>query len=148
MKEDLEKVIEDFSEEIHANVSSPANKHLFKVNESAERLNQEKSDEFHSTTAKLLYYMKRARPDIETAIAFLCTRVSKSDVDNWNKLKRVLGWIKVTIDDKRYIGANGLAQLFTWIDASYTVHPDMRSQTGGAHSLGRGILNGSARKKR
>ena len=148
MKEDLEKVIKDFSEEIHANVSSPANKQLFKVNESAEKLNKEKSDEFHSTTAKLLYYMKRARPDIETAIAFLCTRVSKSDVDDWNKLKRVLGWIKATIDDKRYIGANSLAQLFTWIDASYAVHPDMRSQTGGAHSLGRGILNGSARKQK
>lgn len=88
------------------------------------------------------------RPDIETAIAFLCTRVSKSDEDDWNKLKRVLGWIKVTIDDKRYICAKSLAQIFTWIDASYAVHPDMRSQKGGAHSMGREILHGSARKQR
>ena len=74
--------------------------------------------------------------------------MSKSDEDDWNKLKRVLGWIKSTIDDKRYIGAKNLAQLFTWIDASYAVHPDMRSQTGGAQSMGRGILHGSARKQK
>ena len=148
MKEDLEKIIDECSEEIHDNVSSPANKNLFRVREDAEELNKEMSEEFHSTTAKLLYYMKRVRPDIETAIAFLCTRVSKSDVDDWAKLKRVLGWIKATIDDKRYIGANSLYEIFTWIDAAYAVHPDMRSQTGGAQSMGRGILHGGARKQK
>ena len=58
MKEDLEKVISDFSEKIHGNASSPANKNLFKVKDESKKLNEEKSNEFHSTIAKLLYYMK------------------------------------------------------------------------------------------
>ena len=52
----------------------------------AEQLNEEKSEIFHSLTAKLLYIMKRARPDIETAISFLSRQVSKSDMDDWKKL--------------------------------------------------------------
>ena len=47
--------------------------------------------------------MKRVRPDIETSISFLMRRVSKSDVDDWGKLKRVLAYLKNTIDDVRVI---------------------------------------------
>ena len=79
--------------------------------------------------------MKRVRPDIETAISFLMRRVSKSDVDDWWKLKRVLAYLKNTIDDVRIIGASSLTQILTWVDASYAVHTDMRSHTGGTTSF-------------
>ena len=57
--------------------------------------------------------MKRARPDIETTIAFLMKRVSKSDTDDWKKLKSVLGFLKATIDDLRIIGAYSLTEIKT-----------------------------------
>jgi len=66
--------------------------------------------------------MKRVRPAIETSISFLMRRVSKSDVDDWWKLKRVLAYLKKTIDDVRVIGATSLTQILTWIDASFEVH--------------------------
>ena len=69
----------------------------------AEQLNEKRSKDFHSITAALLYLMKRVRPDIETSISFLMRRVSKSDVDDWWKLKRVLAYLKNTIDDVRVI---------------------------------------------
>ena len=46
---------------------------------------------------KLMYIAKRARPDIETAVGFLSTRVSKSDTDDWAKLKTVLQYLYGTI---------------------------------------------------
>ena len=79
--------------------------------------------------------MKRVRPDLEIAISYLCTRVTKNDIDDWGKLKRLIAFIKFTIDDTRIIGANDLHRIFTWIDAAYAVNADMRSQTGGATSL-------------
>ena len=85
----------------------------------------EKSEIFHSTTAKLLYVMKRARPDIETAISFLMRRVSKSNIHDWKKLKRVLGWLKGSIDDIQIIGADSLSKSFTWVDGAYAVHDNM-----------------------
>ena len=84
--------------------------------------------------------MKRARPDLETSIDSQCTRVTKSDVDDWEKLRRVLAFIKCTINDVRISGAYDLKSMFTYIDSAYTVHPDMQSQTRGSMSMGLGVF--------
>ena len=34
-----------------------------------------------------------------------------------------------------------MQDFYTWVDASYAVHEDMRSQTGGVMSFGHGILH-------
>ena len=57
--------------------------------------------------------MKRARPDLETAIGFVSTRVDKSNVDDWKKLLRVTAFIQGTINNFRIIGATYLTQIFT-----------------------------------
>ena len=80
--------------------------------------------------------MKRARPGLETLVSFLTMRVTKSDVDDWKKLKRGLKFVKNTIEDKRIIGAKTLTDLYTWIDAAYSVHNNMRGHTGGAIWMG------------
>ena len=100
----------------------------------------EKKDEFHSVTAKILHILKRSRPDADTLVAYLTTRVTKSTNYDWYKLKRGLKWLKQTINDERIIGMVGEVFIQTWIDASYGVHVDMRGQTGGAISKGRGTL--------
>jgi len=38
------------------------------------------------------------------------------------------------------LGADNLASFRTWVDASFAVHPDMRSHTGGLISFGTGGL--------
>ena len=100
-----------------------------------------KTKQFHSTTAKLLYLTKRACLDLETGVSQLMMRVSCSNMDYWNKLLRVLGNLKCTRKDKRIIGASSIVDIYTWIDASYAVHEDsMRSHTGGSISMGYGVL--------
>ena len=81
-------------------------------------------------------------------VSFLTTRVSKSDVDDWRKLERVLIWILNTINEKCVIGARSLKELFTWIDAAYSVHANMRGKTGGAISMGYGLLHGKSSKQK
>jgi len=144
MKKQLNKLITDFEKEygcLDNDVSSPGNRQLFNVRTDAKQLGVKKSKDFHSNTAALLYLMKRVRPDIETSISFLMRRVSKSDVDDWGKLKRVLAYLKNTIDDVRVIGATSLTQILTWIDASFAVHNDMKSHTGGCTSMGIGLVH-------
>ena len=63
-------------------------------------------DEFHLVTQKLLFVCKRARPDIETVVAYMCTRVTKSTEGDWGKWIRVLKFLKCTIDDTRVMGMN------------------------------------------
>jgi nicotinamide mononucleotide (NMN) deamidase PncC len=51
---------------------------------------------FHHNVAKLLFMCKRARPDIQTAIAFLCTRVKGPDNKDYKKLGQVMRYLQGT----------------------------------------------------
>ena len=108
-----------FGEVINKTAATPSKPYLFNVRDDAERLDKENSEVFHSVVANLLYIMKRTRPNFEPTVAFLSTRVSCSTVDDWNKLKRLLQFVKGTIIDKRIIGANGLNDVLTRVDAAY-----------------------------
>jgi hypothetical protein len=66
--------------------ASPAANHLFEVNLTATALDKTKAELFHHYTAKLLFLCNYARPDIQTAVAFLATRVKGPDDDNYKKL--------------------------------------------------------------
>ena len=148
MRDQLCEILQDFSEDIQGEVTSPAAKHLMDVNDNGVLLSESKRSEFHSTVAKLLYIERRGRPDIETAVSFLTTRVSNPDEDDWKKLKRVLTYLSCTIEDLRVIGCDSLSKLYTWIDAAYAVHPNMRSHTGGAISLGWGTVHTKSSKQK
>ena len=106
------------------------------------------ADTFHHIVAKLLYVSKRARLDISLAIAFLCTRVTRSTIEDWGKLRRLLQYIKGTINMPRIIGELSLTSLMTYVDASYGVHPDMRGHTGGLITMGIGCIHTKSSKQR
>ena len=142
MKQQLLETIEAFGDEVNTTVVSPAAKHIFDTRDGlVPKLSLTKAENFHHVTAKLLHMMKRARPDIEIPVVFLCTRVRDPDEDDWKKFHQVLCWIKDTIDETRYVGADDLRKLYTWVDAAYAVHPNMRSHTGGSISMGMGVIH-------
>jgi hypothetical protein len=74
--------------------------------------------------------------------------VSKSNEDDWLKLKRLLQFLNQTIDDVRIVAADDLSKLLTWVDAGYAIHHDMRGHTRGAMSFDTGIIHGKASKQR
>ena len=149
MEKQIQEALDWFGEKITESPVTPANKNLFVVSNKARELNKERSDTFHSVVAKLLYIAKRARPDIESSVAFLCTRVAYSTEEDWLKLRRVLAYLKSTIEYDRIIGAATLQELYTWIDAAYGVHSvDLKSHTGGTMSLGTGVLHQKSSKQK
>ena len=148
MKQQILEAIEMFGEDLSGTVSSPCSRHLLDVRDEAEELSIKEKEIFHSVTAKLLYIEKRGRPDIETAVSFLTTRVDKSDKDDWKKLRRVLQYLNQTIGDVRVIGCENMDNLYTWIDAAYGVWTNMRSQTGGCMSLGLGMIHCKSSKQK
>ena len=44
---------------------------------------------FHHIVAKLLYLCRRTQKDIQTAMAFLCTRVKRPNEDNYKKTDKI-----------------------------------------------------------
>ena len=86
----VKEALSSFPEEITKTDNTPAVRNLSKVNEECENLGEKASTKFHSEIAKLSFVGKRVRPDIIVVIAFLSTRVSKPDTDDWKKLKMLL----------------------------------------------------------
>jgi hypothetical protein len=93
MIEYLKKVLDEMPTEMDGTASSPAGAYLFKIVEGIELLDEDASKFFHATIAKLLFLCKRGRPDIQTAIAFLCTRVQHPTKHDYNKLARVIKYL-------------------------------------------------------
>jgi hypothetical protein len=148
MREYLEEAIAEFDGPIKRTASSPAKNNLFSVNDTSQQLATGAAENFHRITAMLLYVSKRSRLDIQLAIAFLCTRVEKSTTQDKEKLRRVLEYLSGTLDDVLILGADDLTIMRTWVDASYAVHDDMRSHTGGVVSFGRGAVMSKSLKQK
>ena len=148
MMEYIHESITAFGEDIGKGATTPAKGDLFQVDENSEQLNEEKSIKFHHIVSKLLYVSKRARIDIDLSISFLCTRVSKSTNEDWEKLRRVLQYLQHTIEMPRIIGADGMKYMLTYVDASYAIHQDMKGHTGGAMTMGHGLIHHKSSKQR
>lgn len=146
----VEKIIRNFPEDLGAIAPSPGADHLFKIRdeEEATYLPEEQAILFHHIVAQLLFVTSRARRDIQTAIAFLTTRVKKPDEDDWGKLKRVLKYLKGTKRLKLSLSAENLSILKWWVDASHAVHEDCKSHTGMGMSLGKGMPLTMSRKQK
>jgi hypothetical protein len=154
MLKHIDKIFNDFPEEIGKASLTPASENLFRIRdpdentESKKWLEPERARDFHHTVAQLLFVSTRVRRDIQTAVAFLTTRVEKPDEDDWGKLKRVLKYLKGTRHMRLRLSVNALGVIHWWVDASYNVHDDCRGQTGAMISLGRGAPISFSRKQK
>jgi hypothetical protein len=148
MIEELEEALAPYSENLDRNYPHPAAKWLFTVKTDTEKLDDAKADIFTKFVAKLIWVMKRARPDVEPTVSFLSTRVKAPDKDDWHKFKRLMCWIKKTKTDVRIIGADDLLKMIVMIDSAHAVHDDMRGHTGGVTSFGTGIVDEKSSKQK
>jgi hypothetical protein len=108
----------------------PGNRETFMVKNEMEKLDLKKRTLFHSTVAKLLYLSKRARPDIIAVVGFLCMRVKDPTLEDWEKLGKLLGYLKGTKDFVMRLKPNALFCVVMYVDASFSAHPDGKSHSG------------------
>ena len=126
MIEEFEEEIAKYGEKLDRKYSSPAAKWLFAVNPDTKALDTSKEDICRRFLAKLLWVMKRARPNTEPTMGFLSSRVKQLDKDDQYKLKCQMCWLKDTVEDARIIGADSLLKMIVMIDSAYAVHANMR----------------------
>jgi hypothetical protein len=144
----VKKILDEMPDNMDGTATSPAADHLFKITEEIEPVDKATSEFLHATVTKLLFLCKRGRPDIQTAIAFLCTRVQQPTRHNYNKLARVIKYLRKTRDLVLRLSAENLNVVKWWVDASYGVHRDMRSHTGGTMSLSTGAVYSASKKQK
>lgn len=149
MDDYADNLLSEAREDMEGVATSPAAEHLFEVNNVDPDLLPEKDAQyFHTMTAKLLFMSKRARPDLQQAVAFLTTRVRKPDSDDYKKLSRVIKYLRADPHLPLTLEADDTRVMKWWVDASFAVHPDMKSHTGATASLGKGaVYSTSIRQK-
>jgi hypothetical protein len=144
----LEDILAESPDGMKGMAVTPAHSKLFQVNQESEKLDAKNIDWFHRTVARLLFASKRARPDLQTAVAYLCTRVACPDKDDYGKLKKLIEYLRESIYLPLILGWDESGVLTWSVDASFAVHMDMRSHTGMALTLGRGaLISGSYKQK-
>jgi hypothetical protein len=112
------------------------------------QLDKKRAEEFHTAVAKGLFASKRARPDIQPVIAYLCTRVRNPNQDDWRKLLRLIQFLNGTRDDDLTLSADNLNVIKWYVDASFAVHPDFKSHTGAVMTYGQGAIQSISRKQK
>jgi len=150
MDDYTEKLLSECPEFFDGEAPTPAANNLFTVRGDSKsyKIPEDQADEFHRITAKLLFLSLRARPDILTAISFLCTRVSNPDIDDRHKLRRVIRYLRANPKLHLTLESDNVASMQWFVDASYGVHPDMRSHTGAVMTMGKGaVISGSNKQK-
>ena len=119
MEEYLRGVLDNFPEEITDTTETPAASNLFNIRDENERylLDETRAQAFHHTVGQLLFTRFRCRKGAQTTIYFLTMRVRNSDEDDWNKPRRLLGYLKRTMKLPLILRADGVNVLKWWVDA-------------------------------
>ena len=148
MEDYIKNLLSELPADMDGTATTPAAEHLFKVNKTPTYLNENDAMFFHHNVAKLLFLCKRARPDLQTVVAFLSTRVQHPDHDDYKKLGRAMKYLRKTIALPLTLEADDLHLIHWWIDGAFATHRDMRSHTGGAMSLGKGVIYGTSTRQK
>jgi hypothetical protein len=103
----------------------PGKKNLFALRMDSSLLAEKEKHFFHTVVAKLLYLLsRRARPDIITAVGFLCTRVQAPIVEDMIKLERLMGYLLKTKSKVLVLRPSQSFKIVAYVDASFTIHND------------------------
>ena len=113
----IQEIIDESPEEFVGKAEAPAATHLFEVDDEKKPINEDKSRLYHRLTAKLLYLCKRAPPDMQTAVSFLCTRVKAPTEDDWKKLGRAIRYLRSSKWLPLTLEAEQTMNIKWWVDA-------------------------------
>jgi hypothetical protein len=67
-------------------------------------------------------------------------RVKGPDNNNYKKLGQVMRYLRGTTKMSLTLEGDNACIIKWWVDASFALHPDMTSHTGGTVSLGKGVV--------
>jgi hypothetical protein len=144
----IKGMLEEFPYAIRTKKTTPWTEKLLKVQRDAPKLEEERRSIFHTYVMKAMFLCKRARPDNDQGITFLSSRVKEANEGDWNKLLRVLSFLKGTINDVLKLEADDSNTLTWYIDVVFVVHAYMKSHTGAAFTMGKGAIMSSSTKQK
>ena len=114
----IDKMLADLPVDMDGTAQTPAADHLSTVNPTPKPLPEETTIMFHHNVAKLLFLCKQARPDLQTAVAFLSTQVKSPDEDDYKKLTQFMRYLHSTARLPLTLEEDNLQVIKWWINGA------------------------------
>ena len=143
----IDRVLSGAPPEMDGVAITPSTSNLFTICKDAEKLDDVRAEVYHHISAQLLYLCQCAHPDLQTTVAFLMTRVMQPDIDDWKKLVHCIRYLCNLKDLYLTLEADDEINIKWWIDASFSMYPDMQSHMGGTISFGKGSVYSMSQKQ-
>lgn len=125
----------------------PADGELF-VSGDAEPLNDQDRANYHSAVARLIYLVKRTRPDIAVAVSYLSSRTSNPTIRDREKLDKLIGYLKGTVKWGVRFRHDGALEPRVYSDAAFLIHEDAVSRTGVLIMIAGGVVYSTSSKQK
>jgi hypothetical protein len=75
-----------------------------------------------------------------TSVTFMVTRVTEPNEGDWKKFVKMMNYLKATKDEFPSMSANDTSTIKWHVDASFTIHKDMKSHTSATMTLASGTI--------
>ncbi|CAJ1966446.1 unnamed protein product [Cylindrotheca closterium] len=149
MDDYVKNMLEDFPVKFNkdSKQETPAGNDLLEAGK-GKLLNAEYRQIFHTTVARELYVSKRARFDIHPTITILALRVQEPTESDWKKCVRMMRYLFCTSLYHLTLSAESFQVMKWMIKASFVVHPDFKSHTGGTLSFAGGAAQVMSKKQK
>ena len=131
---------------VTATVATPAGPDLFEIDAKSPLLSPEAKERYHTIVGKCIYLTQKTRPDIMLTVNWLATRVSQPTRQDEDKLTRLIKYLNKTQELCLYVSASSL-QVIGQFDASYAVHKDGKSHSGGRIVVGETTVQAHSSKQ-
>ena len=127
-------------------VMTPTSNTIFEEDNS-KLLWKKDSETYDTFVAKCVFLCKRARLDIQPAVAVLATRVQKSNTQDWQSLVRLMKYLNGTKKYHLTLGIGNLRMIKWYVDTFFVVYPDFYSHIGGIMTMGTGAIQAGSMKQ-
>ena len=148
MSDYIQVILQDTPANLQGTSMVPVAKHLFTTRPDAPKISPQEQEIFHHLTMQLMYLSQRGRPNIQTAVAFLSSRVANPDQDDYMKLGKVIKYLENTIHLTLRLQADETNLLQWWVDVAYATHHDMKGHTGAIFTMGHGSIYSNSLKQK
>jgi hypothetical protein len=106
------------------------------------------NEQYRQAVGALLYISTTTRPDITAATSILSRRISAPRQCDWTAVKRVIRYLKETINLKLKLEAGNELQLVGYVDADWAGdRSDRKSTSGYLFQLGGSTISWSSKKQ-
>lgn len=141
----IEKLLKRFEMENCKPSIYPLEPGYLKMNSSAKLPDNEK---YRSLIGALLYLAVNSRPDIAVCTSILSQKNVNPTEEDWNEARRILRYLKFTINYALRLGGKGDQDLIAYSDASWADDIlDRKSTSGGLFQFGGSTINWFSRKQ-